>query len=262
MLEFDCATWSPDQLAVLCFIIHENNVLLIRKLRGHGSGKINGPGGKCEIGESPVETAIRETQEEVCVTPHELIEMGTLRFHFSDGFQLEGRVFVANSYTGSIADTDEAKPFWCSLNAIPYNEMWSDDILWLPHVLNGQYIEGNYSFQTDTMTSHQTTVLGCPVQNKLLHNTCTHTFPVKPTELILKAQQFYTDLIHYSQSESFLEFCDTCGFSDLAKAIEVLMESSNSTTLNPNLLRHLQIHYLRAISVLTEQVYESRCCTC
>ena len=35
--------------------------MLIRKKRGHGAGKINGPGGKLHPGETPVVCAVRET---------------------------------------------------------------------------------------------------------------------------------------------------------------------------------------------------------
>ena len=43
----------------------EDDVLLIEKRRGLGEGWYNGPGGKCEAGETPRECAARETREEV-----------------------------------------------------------------------------------------------------------------------------------------------------------------------------------------------------
>jgi 8-oxo-dGTP pyrophosphatase MutT (NUDIX family) len=45
-----------------------DEVLLGEKLTGLGIGKIVGPGGKQEPGESPVETALREVYEEVGLT--------------------------------------------------------------------------------------------------------------------------------------------------------------------------------------------------
>ena len=56
--------WQPRQLANLCFIVKDGRVLLIRKKRGLGAGKINGPGGRLEPGETTLAAAIRETQEE------------------------------------------------------------------------------------------------------------------------------------------------------------------------------------------------------
>jgi 8-oxo-dGTP diphosphatase len=65
----DWNSWIPRERANLCFILRHGRVLLIRKKRGLGAGKINGPGGKIEAGESALASAIRETQEEVGVTP-------------------------------------------------------------------------------------------------------------------------------------------------------------------------------------------------
>ena len=69
MSEIDWPSWSPGDRATLLFVIRDGEVLLIRKKRGLGAGKINGPGGRIEAGESPLEAAIREVQEEVGVTP-------------------------------------------------------------------------------------------------------------------------------------------------------------------------------------------------
>ena len=56
--------WQPTEVATLLFVIRGDQILLIRKKRGLGAGKINGPGGRIEPGETPHECAIRETQEE------------------------------------------------------------------------------------------------------------------------------------------------------------------------------------------------------
>ena len=74
--EIDWQAWSPSDLATLLFVIRDGEILLIRKQRGLGAGKINGPGGKLEAGESPREAAIREVQEEVGVTPTGVIQLG------------------------------------------------------------------------------------------------------------------------------------------------------------------------------------------
>ena len=54
----DWETWEPNMRANLLFVVQGNRVLLIHKKRGIGAGKINGPGGKLEAGESPLEAAI------------------------------------------------------------------------------------------------------------------------------------------------------------------------------------------------------------
>jgi len=49
-LPFDWASYTPQDRAVLCFLRDHERVLLIRKKRGLGAGKINAPGGKSESG--------------------------------------------------------------------------------------------------------------------------------------------------------------------------------------------------------------------
>ena len=48
-----------------CLFIKGSRVLLIEKLTGIGQGKINGPGGKIDPGETPEQCVIRECQEEL-----------------------------------------------------------------------------------------------------------------------------------------------------------------------------------------------------
>jgi 8-oxo-dGTP diphosphatase len=67
-------------MAVLCFVVKGDSLLLIEKLRGLGAGKVNAPGGRLEPGETPEEAAVRELQEEVSVTPHDLMRVGVLGF--------------------------------------------------------------------------------------------------------------------------------------------------------------------------------------
>ena len=54
----DWQAWVPEQVATLMFITKGERVLLIRKKRGLGAGKINGPGGRIEENETPAACAI------------------------------------------------------------------------------------------------------------------------------------------------------------------------------------------------------------
>ena len=53
----------------LNIIVDGDKILLARKKRGFGAGKINSPGGKLEVGETKEQAMVRETQEEVGITP-------------------------------------------------------------------------------------------------------------------------------------------------------------------------------------------------
>jgi 8-oxo-dGTP diphosphatase len=118
-------TWKPSMLATLMFIIDEakGQVLLIRKKRGLGAGKINGPGGKIDLGETSEQCAIRETQEELGVTALEPLKHGELWFQFVDGLSLHVDVFIATAHEGTAIETEEAIPLWTPLTALPLDEM-------------------------------------------------------------------------------------------------------------------------------------------
>jgi len=145
-------------LAVLVFIIKDQQILLINKLRGLGKGKINGPGGKVEPHESFEQAAIRETLEEVHLSVTNLQESAKLGFFFKDGYSLYVRVFITTNFTGTAQASPEAIPFWQEIQTIPYDAMWQDDVLWLPEILAGNFVEGLFWFQEDNMLSHQISI--------------------------------------------------------------------------------------------------------
>jgi 8-oxo-dGTP diphosphatase len=153
--DIDWKKWKPDDLATLLFIIRDGEMLLIRKKMGLGAGKINGPGGRMEPGETPLECAVREVEEELNVTASDIGYYGVNRFHFIDGYKIMVHIFKAAAYTGTPAETDEALPIWVSLNNIPYNEMWVDDLVWLPKIIDGKIINGMYIMDGDEMKDYK-----------------------------------------------------------------------------------------------------------
>ena len=148
-------TWQARDPATLVFIVKNNQLLLIRKKRGLGAGKINAPGGRLEPGEQPIEGAIREVQEELCITPTHLTYAGENSFQFVDGYSIHVHVFKALDYKGQPTETEEALPIWISKTNIPYDEMWEDDKLWVPLLLEGTRFKGRYLFDNDVMLDHE-----------------------------------------------------------------------------------------------------------
>jgi len=147
--------WTAVNQATLVFVVENDSVLLIRKKRGLGAGKINGPGGKLEAGESAIQCACREVDEELCIRISEVRGCGRLRFQFADHYSIDVQVFIANQYSGSPTETDEAVPLWFNFNDIPYADMWEDDVLWLPRVLAGDCVDGRFVFDGDKMLAHE-----------------------------------------------------------------------------------------------------------
>jgi 8-oxo-dGTP diphosphatase len=149
--DVDWERWTPRERATLLFVIRNGEILLIRKQRGLGAGKINGPGGRLDPGETPLACAIREVEEELRVTPLGVEARGELRFQFVDGLSIHGFLFTATGCRGEPQATPEAVPLWTKLERIPWHEMWADDRHWLPLVLAGRDVEGRFLFDGDVL---------------------------------------------------------------------------------------------------------------
>ncbi len=142
---------EPLRQASLCFLLRGDEILLARKKRGFGIHKWNGVGGKPEPGESIEQTALRETEEEIGVTPRDLRRAATLDFFFPPapefaGWDQQVCVYVATRWAGEPIETEEVAPRWFAHDAIPYAEMWADDPLWLPIVLRGVPVRGHFLY--------------------------------------------------------------------------------------------------------------------
>jgi len=160
LTEINWSIWRAVDRATLTFNLDGSRDLLIRKKRGLGAGKVNGPGGRLEPGEEPVDCAVREVEEELGVTPRSLEYRGEHRFQFLDGYSIHVYAFIASGYTGEVRETTEAIPLWTPVDEIPFDEMWEDDRLWLPHALNGRKPQGRYIFDGDRMLDWELEING------------------------------------------------------------------------------------------------------
>lgn len=135
----------------LLFLLRGNGetseILLAMKKRGFGSGRWNGVGGKLEPGETMEQATIRECQEEIGITPSELQKVAVHSFVFPDGTpDMEVHSYLSRAWQGEPSETEEMAPRWFKVSAIPYADMWEDDIVWLPLVLSGKLLTTVFTF--------------------------------------------------------------------------------------------------------------------
>lgn len=140
----------------VCFLTKTENgkdyVCLAMKKRGFGKGKWNGVGGKVED-ETVKEAVIRETQEEINVTPKDLTKMGEIEFY---PMKHRVHVFLTKDWEGEPEESEEMRPKWFLMEKIPYGEMWDSDDIWLEPILKGRTIKGVFHYdENDIVTKHK-----------------------------------------------------------------------------------------------------------
>lgn len=131
---------AVKKILTLCLAVKDGKILLGMKKRGFGAGRWNGFGGKVEAGESVEQAAKRETKEECGIVITGMEEVGIHEFEFAKnpGDILEVHVFRVDSFSGEPVETEEMRPQWFTTDAVPYDEMWPDDIHWLPVFFAGK----------------------------------------------------------------------------------------------------------------------------
>ncbi|KZT12768.1 uncharacterized protein LAESUDRAFT_689577 [Laetiporus sulphureus 93-53] len=134
------------------FIRQDEKLLLGYKKRGFGKDLFNGFGGKVDVGETPLEAAIRELEEEAGITAP-LEHCGTLFFTSTDSKEAAYiEVFYAEQFSGT-----EMRPQWFAISSakeqgldpIPFDKMWEDDRLWMRLLLGGCHFVGRVDFGPD-----------------------------------------------------------------------------------------------------------------
>ncbi len=171
--------------ATLCHVKKDNKILLQKKSKGlFGGGKYNAPGGKLKDNESPEKCAIREVFEETGLRVNKLEKIGELIFYTSESPSANPRilrthvsrceefpipkqltrcahdytdkneapdwvvhVFLATHFSGKLKNNYlEGELEWFDIDNLPYDEMWEDDRLWVPLLLQNKKFIGTFYF--------------------------------------------------------------------------------------------------------------------
>ncbi|MBT1002203.1 8-oxo-dGTP diphosphatase [Paenarthrobacter sp. DKR-5] len=131
----------------LCFLVRTTGlgvrqVLLGRKKTGFGLGKIVGLGGHVEAGETSLQAACREVEEEagIVLAAEDADLAGTISFIFpaKPQWNMDAAVFIADRWQGEPEESDELVPQWYEVDDLPLDGMWQDAEHWLPRFLNGE----------------------------------------------------------------------------------------------------------------------------
>lgn len=135
----------------LCYCVTKDQVLLGFKKIRFGAGKWNGYGGKLEEGEAARVAALRELQEESGIVgeDRDLEQMALARFFFEEQPIFECSIFIIRKWKGEPIETDEMKPQWYPIDALPFDAMWDADRVWLPMILRGEKFEADIIFNSD-----------------------------------------------------------------------------------------------------------------
>ena len=145
--------------AVLLYAFFEDRVLMIHRNKKEfdiHEGKWNGLGGKLELGESAVNSAVREFEEESgCVTSSkQWIWAGHLSFpnfkpHKKEDWQVTVfRTELSEKQTRMIiTQNKEGTLHWIPSSEILALNLWEGDRTFLPHVLKRNPFEGTFYYQ-------------------------------------------------------------------------------------------------------------------
>uniref|UniRef100_A0A3Q1E959 Oxidized purine nucleoside triphosphate hydrolase n=1 Tax=Acanthochromis polyacanthus TaxID=80966 RepID=A0A3Q1E959_9TELE len=150
-----------SKLLTLVLVVQPSRVLLGMKKRGFGAGRWNGFGGKVQLGESIEDAARRELLEESGLTVDVLEKIGNIKFEFVGETELlDVHVFRADAYNGEPTESEEMRPQWFECDKIPFSQMWPDDSMWFPLLLQKKKFVGYFKFQGhDVILSHKLEVV-------------------------------------------------------------------------------------------------------
>jgi 8-oxo-dGTP pyrophosphatase MutT (NUDIX family) len=140
----------------LCYPVeYDSRQVLLgqRKIEGLIGKKICGFGGHVERSDPTIlDAALRELQEEAGISAQlsGISKVGELYISHQSKEGLLVHIFIVNSWTGQPEETDEMKPIWFSLDALPLSGMPQNDALWVERILNGEKLRISLVFDENT----------------------------------------------------------------------------------------------------------------
>jgi len=142
----------------LLYLISGEQILIAMKKRGFGVGKWNGIGGKQDHMEEIEQTAVRECFEEINVRVgiDALKKHGIISFFYegNPGWDNECHIYTTTQWEGIPSETEEMLPKWFHYSKIPYHDMWEDDKIWIPDLIEGKQVNFQFFFKKENLISY------------------------------------------------------------------------------------------------------------
>ncbi|KAJ3969721.1 hypothetical protein EV361DRAFT_963892 [Lentinula raphanica] len=152
---------TKPQPSDLHIIFLDVMILLGFKKRGVGLHKYNGFGGKIEPGETALQAAGRELEEEAGIKSS-LKHIGVLLlFNEVEETAAHIDVYRGDGFEGTVTESDEMRPKWFSLESesgssdtdtvppIPFDQQWETDPHWFPLLLANKPFRGRADYRLD-----------------------------------------------------------------------------------------------------------------
>lgn len=145
----------------VCFVLRDDEILLLRRNHPPFLGKWDGLQGLLEFGETPAQAAIREVWEESGLTIQHCEHRAHLQLYNLDTFlSISADLFVADNFSGMLQGSEEGLPEWVPLAQVQELDLVGFVHITLPLVLTP------HSFLTGTIQHRNS---GEPVCFELRH---------------------------------------------------------------------------------------------
>lgn len=133
--------------ATVCYLRVDNKVLMIKFAKKWGQVYAP-PGGKFEIGESPLDCIIREFKEETGLTLVNPKLQGYSYWH--DEYEGIIFVFVASSYEGELTrESEEGTLEWIDVNELETINQFEQNKIFTPYLFKDEIFEGKFLLNSD-----------------------------------------------------------------------------------------------------------------
>lgn len=108
----------------VCFLCESDQILLLQRNHEPFKGKWDGLQGLAEFGETPIETARREVYEESGLTIGDCHHRGhLLLYNVESCLMIAADLIVATSHQGTLGESEEGRPVWVPVSAIPHIDL-------------------------------------------------------------------------------------------------------------------------------------------